>query len=480
MGLGVFRPLTVQGPASAAAEAPLEDRRRGVLEHRALLFAVDCACIAAASWLLLATAGAARQAPPWTSLALHIALWAVAAAVFDCYDLKVARHARASALAASAALSIAAGGHWLVQAVLPQPFDGVAATALDHVAWLVIAVGTVAVGRLAYAKALSDGRAPRRVAIVGTPQAAWGAANLIRGLRDHYVVVGLVANGSAGDDQSDGLLRLGPHAELARIVRDYTVDEIVVADDAGLGPAAMDALIGPYESGITIRHIADVLEEVSGRIPVRHLRPYWFAVLPRRPGGGRLYDAVRRGADILVAGAALIVLAPVLAAIAVAIRLDSAGPVIYRQDRAGYLGRCFTILKFRTMDTNAEHNGPQWAARGDTRRTRVGKFLRPTRLDELPQLWNVLLGEMSIIGPRPERPCFVDELGQSLPFYRVRSLVRPGITGWAQVRFPYASSAEDSREKLEYDLYYVKHRSPLLDLVIALRTVGVLLHASGR
>jgi lipopolysaccharide/colanic/teichoic acid biosynthesis glycosyltransferase len=138
------------------------------------------------------------------------------------------------------------------------------------------------------------------------------------------------------------------------------------------------------------------------------------------------------------------------------------------------------MLKFRTMRTDAESDGPRWASRGDPRRTRIGTLLRPTRLDELPQLWNVLVGDMSIIGPRPERPCFVVQFGQTIPFYRVRSLVRPGITGWAQVRFAYGGSEEDALEKLQYDLYYVKHRSAFLDLVIALKTVGVLLRASGR
>jgi lipopolysaccharide/colanic/teichoic acid biosynthesis glycosyltransferase len=164
---------------------------------------------------------------------------------------------------------------------------------------------------------------------------------------------------------------------------------------------------------------------------------------------------------------------------ALAIRLDSPGPILYRQERVGLGGGTFTVLKFRSMRTDAEARGPVWAAQRDPRVTRVGSFIRLTRIDELPQLLNVLRGEMSFIGPRPERPHFVEQLEQALPFYRDRALVKPGLTGWAQVNYPYGASVEDARAKLSYDLYYVKHRSLLLDLMILLATVRVVLFQRG-
>jgi lipopolysaccharide/colanic/teichoic acid biosynthesis glycosyltransferase len=194
---------------------------------------------------------------------------------------------------------------------------------------------------------------------------------------------------------------------------------------------------------------------------------------------GRLDAAVQRAADIVLSLTLLVFTLPLMLLTAVLIRLDSPGPVLYRQERVGLHGRPFTLLKFRSMRTDAEARGPVWAAQSDPRVTRVGAFIRLVRIDELPQLLNVLRGQMSFIGPRPERPHFVAQLEQALPFYRDRALVKPGLTGWAQVNYPYGASVEDARAKLSYDLYYVKHRSLLLDLLILVATVRVVLFQRG-
>jgi exopolysaccharide biosynthesis polyprenyl glycosylphosphotransferase len=183
--------------------------------------------------------------------------------------------------------------------------------------------------------------------------------------------------------------------------------------------------------------------------------------------------------DIGLALAGLVVSLPVMVAVACAIKLDSRGPALFRQQRVGENGRNFTLNKFRSMRVDAEREGPVWAAPADPRVTRVGRWLRQLRLDELPQFWNVLMGDMSFVGPRPERPEFVERLQRQIPFYMGRHSVKPGITGWAQVRHRYAASVEDSVEKLQYDLYYIKNRSPLLDLVILLSTLQVVLFARG-
>ena len=194
---------------------------------------------------------------------------------------------------------------------------------------------------------------------------------------------------------------------------------------------------------------------------------------------GRKFAPIKRALDIAVSLALIGFLAPLLLLTAMAIKLDSRGPVLYRQRRVGYRGREFSVYKFRSMMTDAEKNGPQYASKNDARITRVGWFIRKTRIDEIPQTINVLRGEMSFVGPRPERPEFVQELEKEIPHYQKRHLVKPGITGWAQVRYEYAASVEGAREKLKFDLYYIKNFSPLFDIEIIFRTVRVALFGLG-
>ena len=189
--------------------------------------------------------------------------------------------------------------------------------------------------------------------------------------------------------------------------------------------------------------------------------------------------ALKRALDIAASLGLLVAAAPMLLLIAAAIKIDSRGPVLYRQKRVGYRGRVFEVFKLRSMRVDAEQNGPQYAKIDDDRVTRVGRFIRKTRIDEIPQAINVLRGEMSFVGPRPERPEFVDLLELAIPHYHARHLVKPGITGWAQVRYEYAATVEGAREKLRYDLYYIRHYAPLLDLLIILMTVRVALFGLG-
>jgi exopolysaccharide biosynthesis polyprenyl glycosylphosphotransferase len=475
MGLGV---ITTR---AASLERALAPRRVSGSERRLLLFGADSLAIGISLFVPTALGIASSSTlpnAPVISFALLLTIWTISAAVFDCYDPRVAARASESFHAVWRALVATSLVYFAMQLVIPGLIPPLSLSAGYLAMWIVFALLAIYAGRIAYITLVARTNERRRIAFVGTPAAWRAASDLLKAIEVEYEVAGLVTSNDEGTS-GGGIRFLGPHAELGRIVREHEIDEVIVAD-AGEDPSTMDALIAPYESGVIVRHLSDVFEEVSGRIPVRYLKPHWFAVLPRRPGCGRAYDLVRRFIDFAAAGTALLLVAPLLAAVAVAVRLDSHGPVLFTQEREGYRGRRFTMLKFRTMRVDAEASGPVWAAKGDPRRTRLGRVLRPTRLDELPQLWNVLMGEMSLIGPRPERPCFVTQLGQTIPFYRARMLVRPGITGWAQVRFAYAGSTDDAFEKLQYDLYYVKHRSPFLDLVIALKTVGVLLRACGR
>jgi exopolysaccharide biosynthesis polyprenyl glycosylphosphotransferase len=214
------------------------------------------------------------------------------------------------------------------------------------------------------------------------------------------------------------------------------------------------------------------------RIDLTNLDEAWFAELDRAPARP-IVAALTRVGDLITSVAFLITTLPLMLLLALVIRLDSPGPILYRQERVGLGGKPFTLLKFRSMRANAEALGPTWAAQRDPRVTRIGSFMRRTRMDELPQLINVLRGEMGFIGPRPERPFFVEQLAQSIPFYRDRARVKPGLTGWAQVNYPYGASVADAKAKLSYDMYYLKNRSPMLDILILFSTVRVILLREG-
>jgi sugar transferase (PEP-CTERM system associated) len=252
------------------------------------------------------------------------------------------------------------------------------------------------------------------------------------------------------------------------------VDRVVVSLSDQRGKLPMDQLLDVrLRSGVLFDHLASVYEEYTGKIALENLRPSWL-VFSTGFRKSRIVTFTKRIFDIVAAVCGLILSLPLTIISAVVVKLESPGdPVLYHQERVGLNGEPFTIHKFRTMRSDAEaKTGPVWSAGDhDPRITRVGHFMRKTRLDEIPQLWNVLLGDMSLIGPRPERPSFVEQLTRQIPFYGQRHVVKPGVTGWAQVRYSYGASVEDAIEKMQYDLYYVKHMSLMFDLMIALETI---------
>jgi sugar transferase (PEP-CTERM system associated) len=265
---------------------------------------------------------------------------------------------------------------------------------------------------------------------------------------------------------------IGTVEDIPAIVRARAVDRVVVSLADARGKLPMDKLLEMRLGGVTFDHLASVYEEYTGKIAVENLRPSWFIFA----GGfrnSRVLAAAKRTSDIALSLAGLVVGLPVMLLVAIAVRLGSRGPILYHQRRVGLDGRIFTVHKFRSMRHDAEAaTGPVWAAKeGDPRTTRIGRWLRRLRLDELPQLWNVLKGEMSFVGPRPERPEFVAELKRQIPYYGQRHVVRPGITGWAQVRYTYGASVEDALQKLQYDLFYIKNLSFPLDLYIIFETL---------
>lgn len=265
---------------------------------------------------------------------------------------------------------------------------------------------------------------------------------------------------------------------LHAVAEGVKAEEIVVAveDRRGL---PVDELLECRLRGIGVVDALTFWEREAGQIDFAHAGPGWLTF-----SGGFAFDPrhrlAKRITDILISLSFLIFILPLGAMVALAIRLESPGPIFYRQERVGLNGRVFKVWKFRSMRSDAEGDGvPQWANSGDDRVTRVGRFIRKVRLDEVPQVLNVLVGDMSFIGPRPERPFFVEQLKQQIPYYDLRHRVRPGITGWAQVNYPYGASVDDARRKLAYDLYYLKRNDLLLDLAILVQTVRVILFAHG-
>jgi sugar transferase (PEP-CTERM system associated) len=272
---------------------------------------------------------------------------------------------------------------------------------------------------------------------------------------------------------------LGAVEDLERLALENHVTRIVVAMQDRRGRMPVRELVRLRVQGVRVEDAHSVMSSLSGRIWLESINPSWFVFSDgfRR---SRLTLAVKRALDLSFGIAGLVISLPAMILVALAIKLDSKGPAIFRQQRVGLGGKIFEVLKFRSMRVNAElANGAQWATKDDPRTTRVGKVIRKFRLDELPQFLNVIRGEMSFVGPRPERPVFVEQLGKDILYYVERHSVRPGVTGWAQVSYPYGSTVEDAYRKLEYDLFYLKNMSVFFDCVIILKTIRTVMTGSG-
>jgi sugar transferase (PEP-CTERM system associated) len=273
---------------------------------------------------------------------------------------------------------------------------------------------------------------------------------------------------------------LGGVEDIPAIVRARAVDRVVVSLADARGKLPMQKLLEMKLDGVSFDYLASVYEEYTGKIAVENLRPSWLIFSPGFKKTPRLL-AIKRMIDLGSAAVGLLLAAPVLLLLAAIIKLTSPGPVFYSQRRVGYAGQVFTVYKLRSMCVDAERDtGPVWAPHGgDARITRIGRFMRRTRLDELPQFWNIIIGNMSLVGPRPERPEFVRSLSQQIPFYGQRHVIKPGLTGWAQVRYTYGATVEEAMQKLQYDLFYIKHLSVFLDLFIIFETVKTVLLRRG-
>lgn len=320
----------------------------------------------------------------------------------------------------------------------------------------------------------------KRVLILGTGAEAVTVENSLKTLRHPRIeVVGFYQTSGAQPPKVDADRLIPRSISLTEVVERLDIREVIVAvrEQRG-GVLPLRELLDCRVRGIPVTDLSAFYEKVRGEVPIETLKASWL-IYGSGFEQGNVRTLIKRVFDLAASSVLLVLTLPLMILTALAIRLESPGPIIYRQVRTGRAGRPFTVLKFRSMRVDAEKDGAQWAKPGDARVTRVGRVIRKLRIDELPQIINVLRGEMSFVGPRPERPEFVAKLKEQIPFYDLRHSVKPGLTGWAQVRYSYGASVEDARTKLQFDLYYVKNHSLFLDILILFETVRVILFREG-
>jgi exopolysaccharide biosynthesis polyprenyl glycosylphosphotransferase len=454
-------------------------------ERRVLLLAGDVLCaslgLLLALWLWTLTSGARFSLDYLASKAIWYALLVPGWLLLNSslYDLRRAAFWSTTLAGLLSAAGVGLVLYGLIYFLAPLGL-------LPRLVVLYFVVATVALGwawRLVYIRVFVSTHFQRRALVIG---AGWAGRAIIHALSEfqgwHYSVVGLIDDDPQKRGQTvEGVPVLGGHEQLLATAHAAQASELILAVTGPVRGELFQALLDCQTHGYPVVRVLSLYEQITGRVPIEHLEADWLVT--------SFMDRVRLDSFFVVAqrlldlaggllGLALLLL--VLPPVALAIRLESRGPIFYRQMRAGRGGRPFRVLKFRTMIDQAEADGhARWATAGDERVTRVGRFLRRARLDELPQVWNVLRGDMSLVGPRPERPELITLLEQQIPFYRARLLVKPGLTGWAQINYGYGRSVDDAQVKLEYDLYYIEHQSLWLELIILFRTITVVLGMKG-
>jgi sugar transferase (PEP-CTERM system associated) len=342
----------------------------------------------------------------------------------------------------------------------------------------IAAVSLIAI-RILLGKMLGSHVFKRRVVVLGAGPRAARLKALQQQPGSAFVVVGYVSMSEANRVIPEAIARDAIY-NLADHVVLLNASEVVLALEERRNALPLKDLLRIKTTGVHVNDISTFLERETGRVDLQSVNPSWLIFSDGFSSGRMLSGVFKRMFDITASLLLLLLAGPVILLTALAVKLESKGPAFYRQRRVGLYGVGFDCLKLRSMRQDAEVNGQAvWAEKDDPRITRIGRFIRKVRIDELPQCWSVLKGEMSFVGPRPERPQFVEDLEQQLPYYAERHMVKPGITGWAQINYPYGASIEDSRQKLEYDLYYAKNYSPFLDLLILLQTIRVVLWPEG-
>ena len=464
-------------------------------EHKVILAFGDLICANVALGLTLALRENLSLGPlrlvehlPW--FVLLSLVWIVFSLAMDVYDVSRASNVASSVWAVTGTALITS----LVFLCVPFLSPILPAHRVELFSFPLLSILGLSLWRSFYALVLSRTQFYHRVVILG---AGWSGRTLLecmagRGARQgqketqvSYDVLGFIDDDPGKQGAVvDGVPVLGTHLDLGRLIRELEPEELVFAITytQNVPQSLFDAVLRCREAGLSVSTMASVYEALTGRVPVQHAGRMLDVVMPgTRPPLDRLFLLLKRVVDIgigLAGCALLLVLIPFIWA---ANRIASPGSLFFVQERVGQGGKAFRLIKFRSMVMDAERQtGAVWAQEGDSRITPIGAFLRKTRMDEVPQFWNVLRGEMSAVGPRPERPEFVGRLAEEIPFYRARHAVKPGITGWAQVKYRYGASDEDALIKLEYDLHYIKHQGLFVDVIILLKTLQVMLGFKGR
>ena len=437
--------------------------------HQLLLLAGDVPIILAATVLAHLIRFGVPVMPsevPTSGWVISLALFLGSMYVFNLYDLGLLRTRQVVLSRTIAAFILATVVVVSIFYALPGHKYGRGVLALQ----VILATAGTLSWRYIFFQLLPVALRSRRLLIIGGGPAAQKIIDVLREETLPFKIVGLLSEGP----NATGVPVLGRPQEVARLAREHQAEMVVLASKDHLSPGLTADLLDLKLKGVECLEMPLLYERLTRRIPAEHIHDEWLLAA----GGFHLLSSqmtkrVKRLIDIIVGGFLLAVLSPLSLLIAVAIKLDSPGPVFYVQTRTGLGNSSFKLIKFRSMTVRAEPEGPQWATKNDERVTRLGRRLRAYRLDEIPQLINVLAGQMSLVGPRPERPEFVEQLEDLIPYYRLRHLVRPGLTGWAQINFGYASSPGEALPKLEYELYYVKNMSLFFDVKIILKTIGV-------
>jgi exopolysaccharide biosynthesis polyprenyl glycosylphosphotransferase len=457
---------SVAPPAAALAL----HRRRGLLvsERKLLLTALDVAAVAAA-WVIAfnlrtAEVRAAGFYVPRAGTLIAVAMWLATAQLTDAYNLRSAARIGGTLRTVGLSLTFTAAGLLVVFFAFPYRI-----TRPTILLWLPVAAVTVTAVRLCYRRTLTSTRLAQPIALVATGDVLEKIWPDVRVQCTNFYRVRQVIDP----------LKPAAHRQLVELATSGKVGEVVLGVRDDISRDLFASLVRCYDRGVRVRSLADLYEELTGRLLLDQLGHSWLTSLPMRGETSRIYSACKRAFDIAAALAGLAILAVVFPVAAALIKAGDRGPIFHRQARVGKYGRVFMLAKLRTMRVVADGD-TQWTQHRDARVTRVGRLLRHLHVDELPQMWSILRGDMSLIGPRPEQPHYVEELRSQIDFYDTRLTVRPGLTGWAQVNYGYGAGLYGTRVKLSYDLYYIKHQSLNLDLLIAARTVMTVLSLRGR
>ena len=397
--------------------------------------------------------------------------------LFDLYDFLVMHDRRELVLRLVQALGLA----WIALAISFYTFPALMLGRGISLIALPLALSLMVGWRVSIHWFLGHPDFGERILIVGSGNLAVELAREVLNRPDAgYRIAGFV--GTDAELLGKSLINprvIGLTEDLDKVVKRENIDRIVVAMGERRGQLPTDKLLQLSLAGdVTIEEGASFYERITGRVSLNMLRPSWL-IFTGRGRQKKMAGLARSAVHWLVALLGALLSLPIVIVTAILIKLESRGPVFYKQDRVGKNGRPFTLIKFRSMGVDAEQDGPVWASKRDSRTTRVGRVIRKIRVDEIPQFWHILKGEMSFVGPRPERPHFVAQLAELIPFYEQRHLIAPGLTGWAQIKYPYGASMEDARQKLQYDLFYIKNQGLILDAIIIFETIKIILFGRG-